>query len=173
MPIEDGFFAAYNLSKSLVERSAWAFMVDHPEATFDLLTTMPGLVIGPNLFQTSSQEISGSNGILWNILTTGLTDPFWQTNVHVQDVARAHVAALDKDKVAGGRYLLNGSNEPWSYALEYAKKRWPGRKWAEKETVGLPFKWDSSKAKREMGIDWIPIEKQINDVVEQMIALGA
>jgi nucleoside-diphosphate-sugar epimerase len=148
-------------------------MADHPEANFDLATTLPGLVMGPNLFQTSSQEISGSNAILWNILTNGLPYPFWQTNVHVQDIAHAHVAAVDKDKVASGRYLLNGSNEPWSYALEYVKKRWPERTWAEKETIGLPFEWDSSKARREMGIDWIPFEKQIDDVVEQMIALGA
>ena len=170
-----GAFGAYPVSKIVAERAAWDFMNSHPEATFDIITTLPGFVAGPNLLQTSVKETSGSNDFLWKILTTGLPFPVAHGNVHVEDVARAHVLALDHGKVPGGnRYLLVASDEPWSFALEYVKGKWPERKWAEKETVGTPVKWDSSKTVKELGLGgFLSFRRQIDDVVEQLIAFGA
>jgi len=170
-----GSFEAYVLSKLLAEHAAWDFMHSHPEATFDVVTTLPAFVFGPNLLQTSAKETAGTNGILWKILTTGLPFPFSYGNVHVEDVARAHVLALDHEKAPGGnRYLLAASSESWSSALEYVKGKWPERKWAENETVGTPIKWDASKAVKELGLGgFLSFRRQIDDVVEQLIALGA
>jgi len=166
---------AYIFSKILAERAAWDFMTLHPEATFDIITTLPAFVFGPNLLQKSVNETAGSNGILWNTLITGFYLPLPYSNVHVEDVARAHVLALDHGKVpGGGRYLLVASNEPWSFALGYVKGKWPERKWAENEPVGFPVKWDASKAVKELGLGgFLSFSKQIDDVVEQLIALGA
>jgi len=163
------------LSKILAERAAWDFMTLHPEATFDIITTLPGFVTGTNLLQTSVKETAGTNGILWKILTTGLPFPLPYGKVHVEDVARAHVLALDHGKVpGGGRYLLVASNEPWSFALEYVKGKWPERKWTENETATIPTKWDASKAVKELGLGgFLSFNRQIDDVVEQLIALGA
>ncbi len=134
---------------------------------------LPAFVFGRNLLQTSAREIAGTNESLWGILTKGLPYPYTNANVHVEDVARAHVLALDRGK-ANSRYLLVASNEPWSSALEYVKGKWPERKWAEKDTVGLPIKWDSTKAVTELGLgEFLGLKKQIDDVVEQLIALGA
>jgi len=170
-----GFFEAYALSKILAERAGWDFLKSHPEATFDIVTTLPGFVFGHNLLQTSVKETAGTNGALWKVLTTGLPFPMAYGNVHVEDVARAHVLALDRGKVPGGsRYLLVASNDPWSSALEYVKGKWPERKWAEKETVGAPIKWDASKAVTELGLGgFLSFKRQVDDVVEQLIALGA
>ena len=150
-------------------------MTSHPEATFDIITTLPAFVFGPNLLQTSVKETTGTNGILWKVLTTGFPFPLAYGNVHVEDVARAHVLALDHGKVPGGsRYLLVASNDSWSFALEYVKGKWPERKWAEKETVGAPVKWDTSKAVKELGLGgFLSYRRQIDDVVEQLIAFGA
>ena len=163
------------MSKILAERAGWDFLESHPEATFDIVTTLPAFVFGRNLLQTSAKEIAGTNRKLWAILTTGLPFPTPHGSVHVEDVARAHVLALDQGKVPGGnRYLLAASSDPWSSALEYVKGKWPERKWAEKETVGVPFKWDTSKAVTELGLGgFLSFKRQIDDVVEQMIALGA
>jgi len=163
------------LSKVLAERAAWEILKSHPEATFDIVTTLPAFVFGPNLLQASVKETAGTNGILWKILTSGLPFPLSNANVHVEDVARAHVLALDQGKVPGGsRYLLVASNDPWSSALEYVKGKWPERKWAEKETAGTPVKWDASKAVTELGLEgFLSFKRQIGDVVEQLIALGA
>lgn len=163
------------MSKILAERAAWDFMTSHPEATFDIVATLPAFVFGPNLLQTSVKETAGTNGFLWKILTTGLPFPLHYSNVHVEDVARAHILALDNGKVpGGGRYLLVASNDPWSSALEYVKGKWPERKWAEEETVGPAVKWDASKAVKELGLGgFMSLTKQVDDVVEQLIAVGA
>ena len=163
------------MSKILAERAGWDFLKSHPEATFDIVTTLPAFVFGRNLLQTSVKETGGTNGILWNILTAGVPFSLSNANVHVEDVARAHVLALDRGKVPGGsRYLLVASNDPWSSALEYVKGKWPERKWAEKETVGTPVKWDASKAVTELGLGgYLSFKRQIDDVVEQLIAVGA
>src|SRR5258708_8056879 len=108
-----GSFEAYSLSKILAERAAWNFLKSHPEATFDIVTMLPAFVFGRNLLQTSAREIAGTNESLWGILTKGLPYPYTNANVHVEDVARAHVLALDRGK-ANSRYLLVASNEPWS-----------------------------------------------------------
>jgi nucleoside-diphosphate-sugar epimerase len=170
-----GPYEAYSLSKILAERAAWDFLKSHPEATFDIVTMLPTFVFGPNLLQTSARETAGINGTLWKILTGGIPFPFPNGNVHVEDVARAHILALNQSKIpAGNRYLLAASDESWSSALEYVKGRWPERKWAEKETVGVPIKFDSSKAVTELGLGgFLSFKRQIDDVVEQLIALGA
>lgn len=168
-------FEAYALSKILAERAAWDFLKLHPEATFDIVTMLPAFVFGPNLLQTSVKETAGTNGTLWKILTTGLPFPLSNANVHVEDAARAHVLALDQGKAPGGsRYLLVASSDPWSSALEYVKRKWPERKWAEKDTAGTSVKWDASKAVTELGLGgFLSFERQIDDVVEQLIAFGA
>jgi nucleoside-diphosphate-sugar epimerase len=150
-------------------------MTSHPGAAFDIVTMLPAFVFGPNLLQTSLKETTGTNGILWKVLTTGLPIPLSYGNVHVEDVARAHVLALDRGKVPGGsRYLLVASNQPWSFALEYVKGKWPEREWAEKETVGAPIKWDPSKAVKELGLgEFLSFTRQIDDVVKQLIGFGA
>lgn len=113
--------------------------------------------------------------MLWKTLTEGLPFLLFHGNVHVEDVARAHVLALDHGKIPGGsRYLLVASNDPWSSALPYVKGKWPERKWAEKETVGAPVKWDASKAVTGLGLGrFLSFRRQIDDVVEQLIAVGA
>ena len=163
------------MSKILAERAAWDLMTSHPEAIFDIITMLPAIVLGPNLLQTSVKETTGTNGILWSVLTTGVPSPLANGNVHVEDVARAHVLALDHGKVPGGsRYLLVASNDPWSFALEYVKGKWPERKWAENETVGVPVKWDASKAVKELGLGgFLSFRRQIDDVVEQLTAFDA
>jgi len=168
-------FEIYCLSKILAERAAWDLLKSHPEATFDIITILPAFVFGPNLLQTSAMEITGTNRILWGILTKGLPFPMANGNVHVEDVARAHVLALDQGKVPGGnRYLIANRSIPWSFALGYAEGKWPERKWAEKETTGARINWDTSKAVTELGLGgFLSFQRQIDDVVGQMVTLGA
>lgn len=66
--------------------------------------------------------------------------------------------------------VLVVSNDPWSSAPEYFKGKRPKRKWAEKEAVGAPVKWDTNKAVTELDLGgFLNFKRQINNIVEQLI----
>lgn len=167
-------FEAYCVSKILADRAVWEWQESHPDASFDITSVYNSGTFGRNLTQRSPSEISGTNENLWEILTTGSAG-FVNFSVHVDDVSRAHIIALDKNRIPNGTRLIISQTpfESWNPAVEYAKKKWPERKWADVETPNPGWKVDNSESNRLLGIQYKSFETQINDVVEQMIELGA
>ncbi|KPM41822.1 hypothetical protein AK830_g4716 [Neonectria ditissima] len=115
---EDGVNAldpatAYRASKTGSERAAWKWMADNPDAEFDLVGLNPGMVFGPFLPNSEPQsldQLNTSNQIVWGVVSAGEKSevpptraPVW---VSVEDVALAHLKALQVPEARGGRYLL-------------------------------------------------------------------
>lgn len=97
----------YEKSKTLAEQAAWKFVEELPEGEkFELVTTLPGLVVGPNINKchfTSGDMIKGFM----------MSDPDYEQLlkwhfpwVDVRDVALAHLNAILIPEAAGQRFIL-------------------------------------------------------------------
>lgn len=104
---------AYEKSKTIAERAAWAFVDELPAPQrFELCTINPGLVLGPLL----SSDVNTSAELVRKLLRRempGCPDIGWAM-VDVRDVAAAHVAAMTAPEAAGRRFIV---------AIEHATMR--------------------------------------------------
>ena len=179
----------YNYSKTLAEKEAWR--MNEKQNKWSLVVINPSLVFGPALnihsdFSSKSIMLQICNGDMrWGTpdLTYALTD--------VRDVATAHMNAAFNNKTIG-RYIISsgsinfldigkiliknfGSDYPfpkfkapkilfWLIAPLFGVKR----KFVSRN-VGYPLYFDNSKSKKQLGMDYIPIEKTIIDFFQQLL----
>ena len=96
--------------------------------------------------------------------------------VDVRDVARAHIAAMEK-KDASGRYLCSSNTTiphfQWArwLAEDEEFKDYP---LPDKLASPLPplLKMDNSKVQKELGIELTPIKQTIVEMARSLVALG-
>lgn len=103
--------AAYERSKTLAERAAWKFVEELPEPErFELVTVLPGLILGPLL--DSDYSVSGTvvRALLGRELP-GVPDLGFAM-VDVRDAADMHVAAMTVPEAAGQRFIVAGEHTP-------------------------------------------------------------
>ena len=95
---------AYGKSKTLSERAAWDF-IETEGGELELVTLLPVAVMGPVM----GTDISGSNHIVQTMLNGGMPGfpDIYIPVVGVEDVALAHVLALEVPDAAGERFLLS------------------------------------------------------------------
>ena len=98
-PNEPGL-SAYERSKLMAEKAAWAFAQTHH---LELATVAAGAMLGPAL----GQHVSGSFGLVRQLLdgSRKITPPIRVNISDVRDVADAHVRALFAPEAAGERFL--------------------------------------------------------------------
>ncbi|KAL3465746.1 NAD(P)-binding protein [Aspergillus heterothallicus] len=95
-------YNSYPYSKVVAEKEAWRLYEAHSQPRWwSLVTTNPGLVLGPSLSPTSK---SGSLSLLDQLLFLGVPD-MWFAIVDVRDVAAAHIRAAETSD-SHGRYIL-------------------------------------------------------------------
>lgn len=137
------------------------------------MTIHPTFVYGHDLFQTKSEEIGGTNGLLWNALTSG-EPSVWSSYVNVRDVATAHVKALDSGIADGSSYILAAKETTWKEVAQVLNKTYANVelfKLAE-NAPGLRLPVDGAKAEKELGVDYVSLENTIKDVVDQNLSLS-
>lgn len=104
---------AYEQSKTIAERAAWAFMDTlAANSALELVAINPGLVLGPIL----DKDYGTSGEVVRKLMRRdlpGVPDVGWAV-VDVRDVADAHVAALTAEGAAGKRFIC---------AIEHASMR--------------------------------------------------
>ncbi len=186
----------YPLSKVRAEKAAWDF-IKSERPNFDLISINPGAVIGPSLgprVNTSPALIRdlllGEYPIIMN-LTTGYVD--------VRDVAIAHRLAMEIPE-ASGRYICNneslsmqelvellkgegfgndklpGINMTSSFGslfvklFSYSQPSWLGN--FISLHIDNPLFLDNSKIKKDLGLNFLPLEQSVRDTVESFISLG-
>lgn len=82
--------------------------------TYSLCTILPTYIGGPSVLplKDGAKSVSFSQGLVWKTATEGtlpiLDFPGW---VHVSDVARAHIAALEREVT--GRYIVSEGNHSY------------------------------------------------------------
>jgi dihydroflavonol-4-reductase len=183
----------YYYSKTVAEREAWKIS----EAGLRLATINPFLVIGPSL----SPELNTSNAILADLLNgayPGIMRLTWGF-VDVRDVARAHVAAIERPHVHG-RYLCAATTITMRQVVEqlialgyvdfplpklgldcalgdyavrlssYFQPRGVGS--YLRTHIGREPRFDNAKLRSELGIQFRPLEDTIRDTVEDLLRHG-
>jgi dihydroflavonol-4-reductase len=187
----------YYYSKTLAERAAWDFMRQR-QPLFDLIAINPFLVIGPSLVP----GLNTSNQVFVDLLKgtypgiVGLTWGF----VDVRDVAAAHVRAMDTPS-ASGRYICAGETASMRTVVGVLRKHgWAdGYKLPAigldnpagdvivklasylqpkgvgsylRTHIGRVPRYDTSKIRRELGIQFRPLEETIADTMTDLERWG-
>jgi nucleoside-diphosphate-sugar epimerase len=115
---------AYRSGKARALNAADEFMSTH-NPHFTLINIMPGFVFGAHELATEKDAgTHGSNKILMSILgKKGRTEGCVGTVVHVDDVARIHVQALDQELVVGNKsFLATSLTEDLDEAKEIVRR---------------------------------------------------
>jgi nucleoside-diphosphate-sugar epimerase len=175
---------AYQYSKTLAEKEAWK--IADSQSRWDLVVICPGLVLGPSLSPASdSGSLALINQLLGGLLMVGVPALSWAL-VDVRDVAAAHVRAAEVPE-ARGRYIVADSKTTSclelskSFKQVHSKPRvlptwnlpmlafrlfapfagvsqaWVTANW------GIDFSLDNSRAIKELGIQYRPVEEMLRD----------
>lgn len=100
---DDRRIGAYERSKTLAERAAWAFMESEAAGRMELTTINPGLVLGPMIGDTTSTSHEAVIKLMKRDFPA--CPDFTYAMVDARDVAAAHVAAMTAAGAGGQRYL--------------------------------------------------------------------
>jgi nucleoside-diphosphate-sugar epimerase len=182
----------YPYSKTVAERAAWD--LQSQQDRWDLVTIHPGLVLGPSLTTASA---SGSMTTMrhFSDFSMAFGAPALELGVvDVRDVARTHIQAGDTPE-AHGRYIANAESlsllgigrilrakfgpRP-SFPLFEAPKKLIEigaptagltRKYVQLN-VGYPVRFDNSRTRAELGVDFRPGEQSVVEHFQQMLDDG-
>jgi len=174
-------FEAYAASKVRALAATKNF-VKEKKPEWDVINIMPSFVVGDNEIITDPKWISDSTVAAAFAQVLG-SDSGWgavpSTSVHVADVARIHVEALDP-KVEGNQNFLAVSEGErgtrWEEAIEIVNRNFPE---AVKKGI-LPnngkastkrTKVDASRTENVFGFKFQSYEEQVKSVVKQYLGL--
>lgn len=187
-------YQPYSYSKLLAEREAWR-LADGQDR-WQLVAINPSLVIGPAL---NTAPTSASFGIVKTLGDGTLRFGAPRVGmgvVDVRDVARAHLAAAERHD-ADGRYLVSAHDTDLlemsralhdTYGADYPLPSRPlpkpllwllspvftglSRRFVS-NNVNVPFRADTTKGKRDLGLTYRPLAESMCDMFASMIAAGA
>ncbi|KAH9211368.1 hypothetical protein DL95DRAFT_511208 [Leptodontidium sp. 2 PMI_412] len=172
---------AYAASKGLARAATYNFL-EEEKPQFDIINIMPSMVIGKNELNTKKEDLEiGTNGIAIGPLT-GIKQqmPNLGVSVHVNDVAKAHLDALNP-AIPGNQDLLCSSGglegTCWDDAKDIARKFY-----SKQVTDGLfnltgtspsrPIRLDASETEKIFGWKFASFESQVRSVADHYIELA-
>jgi nucleoside-diphosphate-sugar epimerase len=170
--------SAYVASKNLALKATEDFIaLEKPH--YSVINMMPTYIYGRNDLTTDPAKIEeGTNGqIMGVVFGKTAAGPQVRTSVHVDDVARSHVLALDEDKVKGNAsFLLCTDEQPvFDDASDIVRKHFP--KAVDKGVLKLgghiqtyPIKLDSSETLNLWG-PFKGLEEQVTSLVGHYLEL--
>jgi nucleoside-diphosphate-sugar epimerase len=174
-------FEAYGAGKVRALVATKEFIAEKkPE--WDVINILPSFVIGENELITDPKGLCDSTNAAMFAQVLGV-DSGWgavpSTSIHVDDVAKLHVEALDP-KVPGNQSFLAVSEGErgtvWEDAIEIVNKNFPE---AVKKGI-LPnngtaatkrTKIDSSRTEKVFGFKFASYEEQVKSVVRQYLSM--
>ncbi|OAA60645.1 NAD(P)-binding domain protein [Cordyceps fumosorosea ARSEF 2679] len=173
-------FAAYGASKALSFQATDDFISKHNPA-FTVVRILPSFVIGRDDTVTDVSQIAkGTNGnVMGSLLGHAREGKLSGGSVHIDDVARLHVLALDPAISKHDTFLAsNPVSIDWSDSFEIVKRRYPDAYAAglfKFESIPRPESGpshiDSSKATKTFGIQFKDYEEQVVSVVDHYLEL--
>jgi len=190
--VEAASVSAYGRSKTLAERAARDFVAAHP-GMFHFATVNPGFVLGPVLdrdYGSSAQTI----GMFLSGKYPGCPKLSFPV-VDVRDIARMHRLALETSEPSGGRYL-GISQTAWFVDMMRPIKAGLGNRARKVPGFELPnfvvrliglfdpaaraivpelgrfTRFDNSRTKRALGIDFIPVTESAPAMAESLLRIG-
>lgn len=173
------FFVAYSSAKITAYKATQDFIARENPA-FDVVTVIPSFILGKNELVTDPERITvGSNGHLFTQILGQDTFPLVGHTVHVDDVARVHVSALDPKIPGNASYIVSSGGLDgivWADALKIVAENYPkavaaGTLPNNGSRATLPLKLDARKAEEVFGIEFIGFEDQVKSVTEHYLEL--
>ena len=169
-------FAAYGASK-VAALNATEEYVRTQKPHFDINHIGPAFVIGKNeLANNRAELLDGTNGAALGHVLGSDIGPTPSGSVHVDDIAKMHVHALNP-KIPGGQFFVGvseSSNTRWEDAFDIVKKHFP--KAVENGTFPLNGKnptkrliFETEYTKRTLGIEFASFEEQVKSVAKQYV----
>ncbi|MCP4441944.1 MAG: NAD-dependent epimerase/dehydratase family protein [Aureispira sp.] len=185
-------YQPYSYSKTLAEQKAWEMVKQQDQ--WDLVTINPCFVMGPvlNPKNSKSESLSFVKQLADGTMKMGV--PKIGTGVvDVRDVAKAHYQAGFVPS-AQGRYITAGHNTDFlemgtvlqsKYGKQYPLPKRALPKWLLmivgpwanklftrpfiKKNVNIAWKADNSKIKKELGMEFIPLQKTMEDSFQVLV----
>ena len=174
------YFEAYAASKvnALNATTRW---VGAEKPHFDVINMLPSFFIGKNELVTEAKDIlRGTNGAAFGqVLGKKMDSPNPGTTIHVNDVAKIHILALNP-KVKGNQNFMASSGgvegREWADAIKIVKEIFSeavrdGRLPADGFQPSKKLRIDSRKTEKELGIAFQPYETQVESVTEHYLEL--
>ncbi|KAI9776495.1 MAG: hypothetical protein M1839_009529 [Geoglossum umbratile] len=168
-------FAAYAASKisALQHAESW-IRKNQPE--FDVIHLHPSFVEGRNdLALTPRDAVKGTNALILGIALGKKLGSTASTSVHNEDVARAHVQALDPDILGNASYILS-QKASWADVRAIVQRRFPDAVQkrilpnnGSADTHDVPV--DTSATEMMFGFTHLGFEEQVNSVVGHYLEL--
>lgn len=186
----------YHSSKTEAERAAYDFVKKLPaDKRFDLVTILPSMVIGP-LLAGENTTINTSIRIIQDMLKGLLPwiPKMGLALVDVRDVAKAHVQAIINPN-ANGRYVCHTDTLSFTQVCDIMRKNYERQKLPIKEKgkfmtrrsepfirsmafqyirpwLGKRPEFSNRRIVKDLGIDFIPIEKSVIDMMQSFKAFN-
>lgn len=180
---------SYPASKKLAEEAAWNF-VKEGKGNFELVTLVPGVILGPVFDPKQIEDPETLNFSTWQIynmlLKPGVksSDPvpptsIWQY-VDVRDLARAHLLAVTKPEAAGKRWITVGgemSHQEWAnYLREALPEKSDVIPIGEPANIAKPEGWFTYSAPETvdvLGLTYRTRAETIKDLAPQLAEFAA
>ncbi|MCP3951429.1 MAG: aldehyde reductase [Desulfobacterales bacterium] len=182
----------YSYSKTVAEKAAWDIAAKQDR--WDLLTINPGWILGPSVSRrTDSMSINTMIQLGDGTFKTGV--PKLHTYiVDVRDVALAHIKAGYTPEAKGRHILIAGEStflgiadilrkqfgKDYPFPTRVAPKFlfWMiaplmgyTRKYVSKN-IGIKARFDNSYSKKDLGMEYIPVERTVSEHFQQIIDDG-
>uniref|UniRef100_A0A914XAV0 NAD-dependent epimerase/dehydratase domain-containing protein n=1 Tax=Plectus sambesii TaxID=2011161 RepID=A0A914XAV0_9BILA len=194
--LENPTVVNYARSKTLAERAAWDYYYNMKDGNrFELTVLNPTLVVGPIL----SENDTGSLTIIKRFMSLKMPAvPKMQLAlVDVRDVAKAHVIAMTSEASNGHRILITAQPSFWfkdiarvliaefrhqgylvsishevPYCLVKFLSYFDPHVASIMDRLNFEVKFDNSKAKNLLHMDFTPPEKALVDMIYSMVEKG-
>ncbi|TVY37551.1 putative uncharacterized oxidoreductase [Lachnellula subtilissima] len=170
---------SYCASKAFAEKAAFDYVKEH-KPQFEITTVCPPMVYGPSgSVVTDLDKLNTSAADIYR-LVNGSCKEVPETSfygwVDVRDVGEVHARAFESPKAAGQRYLTASSGYTYQQICDIIRKDFPEKRHLVPEgTPNAPYpdvyKLDNSKVRKELGIEFKPLETSIHDMVAQFIEI--
>jgi nucleoside-diphosphate-sugar epimerase len=163
---------SYFQAKTAAEKLAWELVKEanekDPHRKLTMVSILPSVVFGPPLSNpTGVETLNTSLQILPGLFYGG--DSGGIGTVDVKDVTEALSRAMI-NLHAQGRYILNGGSYHFSKIAGLLAKLYPERCFGEEvdDTSLIPF-FNADRAKKELGIEFTPIEVTLKSTMDVLI----
>ena len=174
----------YRASKTFAEKASWEFL-EKEKPNFTIATMCPPLVLGPIVhYLQSLDKLNTSNQRIAAIMTGKAKQELPPTGtfiwVDVRDLALAHVKAAELPDAANKRFFITAGYFSNEEIADIVRDNFPdlkdevptkGTKGGEYPEGGV-YKYDNSRSKEVLGIEYRGLKESIVDTVKSLQAVG-
>lgn len=170
---------AYYGAKSFAEKIAWES--SKTPGFPPLVSVNPVYVFGPQAYENEvSDTLNTSNELIHGLLKLGPEGKFDNDKggfVDVRDVAKAHLAALEEDKLVGKRLYMTNGKFSVQMLLDIVNSKIPsfkgkvptGNPGSGPDDISTMAKTSNAATRQLLGIEWVSLTDCVIDVVDQII----